>query len=129
MATLMNRRLMQRRLLEAIGNKNPEELGQLALDMMKNTEAVYDEIGIIEGEEDYVDYTLPASVDNSAYERLEALYKERFSGVPSNNDIPREDIPVRQPPADDIMITVDPDSGETKTYDVGDKEIFGDDFE
>lgn len=129
MATLMNRRLMQRRLLEAIGNKNPEELGQLALDMMKNTEAVYNEIGIVEGEEDYVDYTLPASVDNSAYERLEALYKERFSGVPANNDIPRQDIPVRQPAVDDIMITVDPDSGETKTYEVGDKEIFGEDFE
>lgn len=140
MATLRRRAAMQRRMLESIGNKSPEELGRLVLDMMENTNMLYNDLGIDDaGEGDTFEYDLPnlaivreAEQRSRDYENLRKEYARRFSGVNDNNSGGNE-LPLDQPAVDDIMVQVDPDTGVTETYDIGagtvdDKDIFGEDY-
>lgn len=101
------RKYYRRRLLEAIGNQSPEELGKLAIEMMENTERVYDEVGIVEGEGDAFDYERAPSDPNNyeqMYNDLRNEYEARFGGSLGEE-------PLAQPPADDITLVMNPDTG------------------
>lgn len=134
MATLARRNFYKRRILESIGNKSPEELGALAMDMMENMDRVYAEAGIddsVDGDDDYFEYNRISPSEQEIewekqYNRLHEEYVKRFSGTGS------EEIPAKQPPADDITIGINPDSGVEETAEgsgpqelVSEEEIFG----
>lgn len=107
MVKIGTRKYYRRRLLEAIGNQSPEELGKLAIEMMENTERVYDEAGIVEGEGDAFDYERVPSDQNNyeqMYKDLRNEYEARFGGSLGEE-------PLVQPPADDITLAMNPDTG------------------
>lgn len=138
MATLYSRRYMNRRVLETLGNKDPEELGRLLLDMMENSNNLYNELGLNDGENDTFEYTrdMKSPDENGdAYLRLQEEYKRRFSGLNnqdsySSNDI---DIPLKQPRDDTITEFIEPNSGQAieiigEEPIINDRDIFGDEY-
>lgn len=142
MAQLRTRKYFNKQILTAIGNKDPEEIGRLVLDMMENTNRLYDELSLDEsqaGEDDYFDYvyTRPESdvgnVPNmDAYQRLMDEYTRRFSGIDNEDNTPEN--PVAQPPVDTITIGINPNTGteETRLGEnmdlVKEEDIFGEEY-
>lgn len=139
MAKFKSRRQYNREILSAIGNKESEELGRIVLDLMDNTNALYDALGIDDSkpdEEGYFEYEdRPASDANQIpdmdyYQRLEDEYRRRFSGI----DDRRPEIPLAQPTVDTITIGINPNTGneETALGDnmefVKDSDIFGEEY-
>lgn len=136
MARLKARRTYQRRLLESIGNKSPEELGELAMDMMRDIDTIYNEAGIDDSSADDFDYNFSKSQRElgleDMYRRLREEYHRRFVGIPDPVDSTTAQIPGAEPRADDITIGINPDSGVEETREgngmeelVSEEEIFG----
>lgn len=107
MVKIGTRKYYRRRLLEAIGNQSPEELGKLAIELMENTEKVYEEAAITDRvEEDTFDYERSNDEDNykEMYDNLKSEYEARFGGSLSEE-------PLKQPLADDITLQMNPNTG------------------
>lgn len=140
MAKFKSRRQYNKEILTALGNKESEELGKLVLDLMENTNALYDALGIDDSnpdDEGRFEYTEPKSdakqiPDMDYYQRLENEYKQRFMNYDDRSD--RREIPVSQPTVDTITIGINPDTGKEDTAlgeqmeIVADNEIFGEDY-
>lgn len=130
MVELLRRRDLKKRLLEAIGNSSPEELGRLAMDLMENVDRIYGEAGVddttgmSETEENGSAYFQWSMESPSAeaykqlyaeeYGRLKDEYKRRFAGIEVNNE-DHTDVPIAQPKDDDIQIAIDPHTGVEET--------------
>lgn len=117
MATLTRRNSFRKRLLESIGNQSAEELGALALDMMENTDRVYQELGVQDdGDGDYFEYTRPIESEEftalqKSFNDLHEEYKRRFSNVHEQNSGNPDELPSSQPEADDMTLGIDPHTG------------------
>lgn len=115
MARLKARRAYQKRLLESIGNKSPEELGKLAMDMMRDIDTIYSEAGVDDSAEDEFDYDFSRSQREreleDMYGRMREEYHRRFAGLPVAVDSTTPQIPGDEPMADDMTIGIDPHTG------------------
>lgn len=86
MATLRSRKLYKKRLLEALGNGSPAEIGKIAIDMMSDIDAIYDEGEVAEADtdEETFEHSFRREVDRAAQEELDKIkaeYAARFSGT------------------------------------------------
>lgn len=157
MAILATRPSYRRRILQAMGNQSPEELGRLVLDMMENTDRVYEEAGIDDNgiEADTFEYVARDAQGErglaEAYRRLQDEYRRRFGGIDNidpnayrerrdrrvyTDSTPSEPLPLTQPPADDITVGINPDTGVEETVLgegaeslVTENDIFGEDID
>lgn len=125
MANLTSRKVLKKRLLEAIGNASPVELGKLAVDMMSDIDAVYDEAGVVEGDGETFEYSFAGDRINREIERqladLKDEYARRFSGV-KKEDVPPGNIrdiseDQKQKEHEETIIVPDEKVEETVTYD------------
>lgn len=121
MTKLVSRKVFSKRLLESIGNKDPEELGKLALDMMSNIDKMYNEIGVVDEEEEFeFEHTIPlASEMQDQYNSLREEYYKRFGGLPAAVDSTTAQIPASQPLDNTITTLIDPNTGEQVTIKEG----------
>lgn len=107
MVTIGTRKYYRRRMLESLGLQNPEEIGKLALDLMENTENLYQELGINDSvENDVFSYESPVNDGEKyrkMYDDMREQYMQRFGGSLGE--------PAAQPKADDITQEINPDTG------------------
>lgn len=106
MVSIGTRKYYRRRMLESLGSQSLEEIGKLALDLMENTENLYQELGINDsGENDVFEYEAAVNETDKyrrMYDDMRDQYMQRFGGSLGE--------PQAQPPEDDITQAINPDT-------------------